>query len=68
MTIKELKVLCDREIKQGNGDMEIWLSNDDEGNGFHMLFYPFLTKKEEVEACFEMAYTTKPDGNICILG
>lgn len=41
MTVKRLYALCAAEIKKGNGDKEILLSNDDEGNGFHECYYDF---------------------------
>lgn len=41
MTVKELMAVCKEVIKQGHGDKEIWLSNDDEGNGYHQMFFNF---------------------------
>ena len=46
MTIKKLYNLCKEEIKKGNGDKVIMVSDDDEGNGFHYIYYPFSTVKE----------------------
>lgn len=43
MTISELKKHCEDQIKMGNGDKKILLSNDDEGNGYHQMFYAFTT-------------------------
>lgn len=40
-TVKQLKAFCDKEIKKGNGDKKILLSNDDEGNGYHQLIFSF---------------------------
>lgn len=42
MTVRELYKLCESEIKLGNGDRHIVISDDEEGNGYHDLFYPFL--------------------------
>ena len=42
-TVAELLVLCQDQIQKGNGKKEILLSDDDEGNGFHILFYGFTT-------------------------
>lgn len=47
MTIYDLKKLCEREITKGNGNKEIWLSNDDEGNGYHEMFYGFTADVAE---------------------
>lgn len=41
ITVKKLKALCDLQIKKGNGDKKILISDDDEGNGFHSLFFSF---------------------------
>ena len=30
LTIKQLKEICEKEIKKGNGDKSIMISNDDE--------------------------------------
>ena len=43
LTIKELKKECDKQIKLGNGDKVIMISKDDEGNGYHYLWYTFST-------------------------
>lgn len=43
LTIKELKKECDKQIKLGNGDKVIMISQDDEGNGYHYLWYTFST-------------------------
>lgn len=41
LTIKELKLCCDKEIKKGNGNNVIMISSDDEGNSYHYLWYAF---------------------------
>lgn len=46
LTVKELAKLCQEEIKRGNGDCSIMISNDDEGNGYHYLWYSFTTPAE----------------------
>ena len=49
LTVADLKKMCDYQIKQGNGNKKILISNDDEGNGFHELFYAF----QEVDKMFD---------------
>ena len=39
MTVKRLKELCEEQIKKGNGDKIVILSNDEEGNGYHECYY-----------------------------
>lgn len=46
LTVRDLTQLCLMEMKKGNGDKKILLSQDDEGNGFHALFYPFTPLDE----------------------
>lgn len=52
LTVAALKKMCDYQIKQGNGNKKILISNDDEGNGFHELFYAF----QEVDKIFDGKY------------
>lgn len=47
MTIAMLAELCQREIKAGNGNKKIVVSDDNEGNGYHGLFYGFTTELED---------------------
>ena len=39
VTINRLLELCKEQIAKGNGDKKILLSNDDEGNGYHEMYY-----------------------------
>lgn len=43
MSIEALYKECEKQIKQGNGKKRVMISNDDEGNGYHELFYSFTT-------------------------
>ena len=45
-TVNELLELCQQEVENGNGDRKILLSNDDEGNGYHALYYDFTPAEE----------------------
>lgn len=45
-TVNELFELCKQEVENGNGDRKILLSNDDEGNGYHALYYDFTPAEE----------------------
>lgn len=53
ITVKELKAECEKQIKLGNADKTIMISDDDEGNGFHYLWYAFATMDD--------AFLTKDD-------
>lgn len=41
MTIEVLYELCKEQIKKGNGKKHIVISDDNEGNGYHGMFYGF---------------------------
>lgn len=41
LTINDLAELANEEIKKGNGTKKIMLSDDDEGNGYHGLYFAF---------------------------
>ena len=69
ITVKQLKNFCDQQIKQGNGDKHILISADDEGNGFHTLFYGFTSKPEDVESFLEYEHDgTHTVENAVLLG
>jgi hypothetical protein len=46
LTVKELKRQCEIEILKGNGDKVIMITDDDECNGYHYLWSPFITVEE----------------------
>ncbi len=46
LTVKQLCALCQDQIRKGRGDYKIMISDDDEGNGYHYLWYSFQTVKE----------------------
>ena len=41
MTVRKLFELCKEEIKKGNGNKFIVVADDNEGNGYHGMFYGF---------------------------
>lgn len=49
LTVNELLEECKKQIQKGNGNKHIIISNDDEGNGFHTLFYSFTDQKEDLK-------------------
>lgn len=49
ITVKELLKLCQEEINKGHEDCSIMISNDDEGNGYHYLYYNFSMAEELLE-------------------
>lgn len=49
ITVNGLLKECQRLEKMGYGDKVVLLSDDDEGNGFHTLFYTFETDIQSIE-------------------
>ena len=49
ITVKQLYKECEKQIKLGNGDKTIMISQDDEGNGYHYLWYSFTTMEQMEE-------------------
>ena len=41
MKVKQLLKLCQEEVKKGNGDKFIVVADDNEGNGYHGMFFGF---------------------------
>lgn len=46
ITVKQLLALCKEAIKEGHGDKNIVISDDNEGNGYHGMFYGFTPVDE----------------------
>lgn len=46
LTVNDLYKECIKQIKKGNGNKTIMISQDDEGNGYHYLWYSFITTQE----------------------
>lgn len=74
MTLNELlKVVLDG-VKAGHGNKTVIISDDDEGNSYHNLFYGLTTKSSEVKNCIECSNSVLSDfnendyKNIVILG
>lgn len=46
LTVKDLYLECKKQMNLGNGDRVIMISDDDEGNGYHYVYYSFMTAEE----------------------
>lgn len=69
LTVKMLKALCEKQIALGNGNRMIVISDDNEGNGFHGLFYGFTPINKGEENLFNISDSVSEDINeIIILG
>lgn len=69
MTINQLTEYCIRQIEKGNGNKNIFIT-DDEGNGYHELFYQFTDNIDEIKEIQEFVYITdeKDLDKIVLLG
>ena len=56
ITVEQLFVLCHEQIKKGNGKKTVLISTDDEGNGYHTLYYSFQDNTEEIRTIAEVCY------------
>ena len=52
LKVSELLKICKKAVDCGLGDKYVFISQDDEGNGFHALFYPFTTGVEHYADLF----------------
>lgn len=69
LTINELLELCKKQVKKGNGDKKIVISDDNEGNGYHGLFYAFTEIEEEEKEYYQVYDSETNDINkIIVLG
>ena len=73
VTVKDLFLWCKEEVGRGNGDRKIYISRDDEGNGFHPLYYGFVTDPEEISSyingyCMFDSLGDNTENDIAILG
>jgi len=69
MTVKDLMNECKKAINDGHGDKEVWISRDDEGNGYHGLYYTFQTDEEVIKDIEDMGLLDygAPDVNKIVL-
>lgn len=60
LKVKDLYEIVKHEIDKGNGNKTIMISNDDEGNGYHYLWYAFTDGNEmRVDDMFMMSVDEK---------
>lgn len=61
LTVKELLAECLREVKEGNGDKYVLISNDEEGNGYHECYFSFGPAETVAEVGCDIPYDLKPE-------
>ena len=68
LTVKQLFECCKKQIALGNGDKHILISDDDEGNGYHTLFYEFTTETDMLRMAVEIEHDSHDANEIVLLG
>ena len=68
ITVKELLYYCKIQIAKGNGDKHILITTDDEGNGYHTLFYDFQDNPEDIEYALEIEHDNHNADEVILLG
>ena len=49
ITVNQLAAMCKEQQELGNGDKEIIMTSDDEGNNYHQVWEGFVDGKELAE-------------------
>ena len=68
LTVNALFEYCKEQIEKGNGSKHIIISDDDEGNGYHTLFYGFDDDAEYLKYALELEHdgTHTADNCVCL--
>ena len=64
MTVSKLLAFCKQQVAQGNGDKKIVVADDNEGNGYHGLFYAFTTIDDDDREYYENSIYDSRETNI----
>lgn len=68
ITVKMLRAMCNEAVAKGYGDKTVLISCDDEGNGFHTLYFGFTTDKNEIEMWEYLFHDRNNPNNVVLLG
>lgn len=68
ITVKELLYYCKIQVARGNGDKHILISTDDEGNGYHTLFYDFQDDPDDINYALEIEHDHHNTDEVILLG
>lgn len=67
ITVKQLMQFCKEQVIKGNGDKMIVVGDDNEGNGYHGMFFGFTEEVDEFVDEIYDSVSTNPE-EIIILG
>lgn len=68
LTVRELLRACQEQVSKGNGDKHILLCDDDEGNGYHTLFYLFDDDQGSIEYALTIEHDNHTSDEVVLLG
>lgn len=68
MTVNELKMFCEIAVRNGYGDKVVLISTDDEGNGYHTLWYEFMTDIAAINNCAYLFHDNNNPNDVVLLG
>lgn len=68
ITVGTLKMLCDEAVAKGFGDKTVLISCDDEGNGFHTLYFGFTTDEDDIKSYDYLFHDRNNPNDVVILG
>lgn len=69
LTVEDLLRLCRQQCANGNGKKTVLISTDDEGNGFHTLYYGFAdTSNNALYAQYGMFADNNNPDDVVLLG
>lgn len=63
MTVKQLLKLCEEQVKKGNWGKHIYISDDDEWNGYHELIFCFTDEENDIKENLAVSNTLIEDIN-----
>ena len=68
LTVNELLEACEEQVKKGNGNKHVIISDDDEGTGYHTLFYSFTDSPDDLKEVleYEADGTHTVDNCVCL--
>ena len=70
ITVEILSKMCLEQVKKGNGKKVVLISTDDEGNGYHTLYFGFRTKESDIRmsAAMGMFHDNNAPEKVVLLG
>jgi len=68
ITVNQMLAYCQEQVRRGNGDKYLITADDNDGNGYHGIFYG-LTNASDIDDIEDLIYDSQikdPDKLMCI--